>query len=282
MRSCRLTLPAHALPWRARSAREAPASHRAEAARECHAPVHLVALDSQQTEDPRGRAEERPRPRDRSGDVIPVALPVAATTLARAIAGADVPAPNVLSARHLNRIAGGLLYAATSNVPWATLLARTFEVDVKSCVRCGGRLEVRAVVTDLDTARQILDAMPATARAPPTSAESRASSTNPRSRKRPRADGALRLAHDICPRLLANSSRTTAPSGKRSPERAAPTRYDFLRSISLPIHEKSSRGVRCPPPESPVPLPTTGAVANGSVGAGGETIQGLICRPVVP
>jgi hypothetical protein len=58
-------------------------------------------------------------------------------------------------------------------VPWATLLARTFEVDVKSCSRCGGRLEVRPAVTHLDTARQILDAMPATARAPPTSAESR-------------------------------------------------------------------------------------------------------------
>ncbi|HMF60597.1 MAG TPA: hypothetical protein VK595_09500 [Vicinamibacterales bacterium] len=116
---------------------------------------------------PGGRVEERPRPRDRVGDVIPSALPVAATTLARAIGGGDVPAPNILSARHLNRIAGGLLYAATSNVPWPTLLARTFEVDVKSCVRCGGRLAVRAVVTDLDTARQILDAMHATARAPP-------------------------------------------------------------------------------------------------------------------
>ena len=77
-------------------------------------------------------------------------------------------------------------------------------------------------------------------------------------------------------------SENASPSGKRSPERAAPTRFDFLRSISLPIHEKSSRGVRCPLSESPVPLPTTGAVANGSVGAGGETIQGLICTPVVP
>ena len=75
--------------------------------------------------------------------------------------------PNVLSARHLARIGGGLLYAATSNVPWATLLARTFEVDVKACARCGGRLEVRAVVTDHDIARRILDAMPAAARAPP-------------------------------------------------------------------------------------------------------------------
>lgn len=46
-------------------------------------------------------------------------------------------------------------------------LARTFDVDVRACARCGGTLEVRAVVTDLDAARKILDAMPATARAPP-------------------------------------------------------------------------------------------------------------------
>jgi hypothetical protein len=94
-------------------------------------------------------------------------VPVSATTLARSFDGADVPMPNVLSARHLARIGGGLLYAATSNVPWATLLARTFEVDVKACARCGGRLEVRAVVTDHDIARKILDAIPTTARAPP-------------------------------------------------------------------------------------------------------------------
>jgi len=65
------------------------------------------------------------------------------------------------------RIGGGLLFAGTSNVPWATLLARTFEVDVKACPRCGGRLEVRAVVTDHDIARTILDAIPTAARAPP-------------------------------------------------------------------------------------------------------------------
>jgi hypothetical protein len=75
------------------------------------------------------------------------------------------------SARHLSRIGGGLLYAPTSNVPWATLLARTFEVDVKSCARCGGRLDVRAIVTDHDIARKILDAIPSAARAPPTSTE---------------------------------------------------------------------------------------------------------------
>jgi hypothetical protein len=117
--------------------------------------------------DATGRTEDRPRPRDRGGAILPTALPVAATTLARTIDGADVPAPNILSAKHLGRIGGGLLYAATSNVPWATLLARTFEVDVKSCVRCGGRLEVRAVVTEHDIARKILDAIPNAARAPP-------------------------------------------------------------------------------------------------------------------
>ena len=69
------------------------------------------------------RVQARPPTRDRSGPVVPTALPVSATALARSIAGADVPMPNGLSARHLPRIAGGLLYAATSSVPWATLLA---------------------------------------------------------------------------------------------------------------------------------------------------------------
>ena len=81
--------------------------------------------------------------------------------------GATSPMPNVLSARHIERIQGGLLYAATSNVPWATLLARTFDVDVKCCARCGGRLEVRTVVSDHEVAPRILEAIPLTARAPP-------------------------------------------------------------------------------------------------------------------
>jgi len=117
--------------------------------------------------EPRGQGGERPPPRDKTGPIIPAALPVSATTLARSIDGADVPVANVLSTRHLARIGGGMLYAATSNVPWATLLAPTFEVDVKACARCGGRLEVRAVVTDHEIARRILDAIPAAARAPP-------------------------------------------------------------------------------------------------------------------
>jgi hypothetical protein len=52
-------------------------------------------------------------------------------------------------------------------MPWATLLARTFEVDVKACARCAGRLEVRAVVTDHAIAKRTLEAIPTAARAPP-------------------------------------------------------------------------------------------------------------------
>jgi hypothetical protein len=110
--------------------------------------------------EPRGRAGERPPPRDKTGPIIPAGVPVSATTLARRIDGADVPMPNVLSVRHLARIGGGLLYAATSNVPWATLLARTFDVDVKACARCSGRLEVRAVVTDHAIACKIRRCLP--------------------------------------------------------------------------------------------------------------------------
>jgi hypothetical protein len=54
-------------------------------------------------------------------------------------------------------------------VPWATLPATTFDLDVKACARCTGRLQVRAVITDHDIARKVLDALPAGARAPPES-----------------------------------------------------------------------------------------------------------------
>ena len=77
----------------------------------------------------KSRAAEPPPPppsphrHDRSdgggrGNVIPTALPVSATTLAANLVGAEVPAPNILSAKHLSRIAGGALYAASSTVPW--------------------------------------------------------------------------------------------------------------------------------------------------------------------
>ena len=54
------------------------------------------------------------------------------------------------------RIGRGMLYAATSSVPWANLHARTFEHDVLECGQCGGRLRVRAVIVDPDVATKIL------------------------------------------------------------------------------------------------------------------------------
>ncbi len=50
----------------------------------------------------------------------------------------------------------GLLYAASPRTDWATLLRRTFEVDVLACSRCGGRLRVLACLTDGDAVRRFL------------------------------------------------------------------------------------------------------------------------------
>ena len=41
--------------------------------------------------------------------------------------------PNVLGVKHWNRLLGGTLYAASPRVDWASLLRRSFEVDVLAC-----------------------------------------------------------------------------------------------------------------------------------------------------
>ncbi len=56
-------------------------------------------------------------------------------------------APNIHSIAHGDRLLGGALYAPPSRVDWATLLRRTFDVDVTRCTGCAGRMTVRAVVT---------------------------------------------------------------------------------------------------------------------------------------
>ena len=50
--------------------------------------------------------------------------------------------PNVLSVKHWDRLLGGLLYAGSPRVDWASLLRRSFEVDVLRCARCGGGVRV--------------------------------------------------------------------------------------------------------------------------------------------
>jgi hypothetical protein len=59
--------------------------------------------------------------------------------------------PNVTAVRHWDRLIGGLLYATAPRVDWATLLHRSFAVDVLECPKCHGRLRVLAVITELTT-----------------------------------------------------------------------------------------------------------------------------------
>jgi hypothetical protein len=83
---------------------------------------------------------------------------VATSTLL--VTGAAVRlAPNILSIPHWERLLGGELYAPLSRVDWATLLRRTFDVDVKRCRGCGGRMTVRAVVTDAASIARLLSAL---------------------------------------------------------------------------------------------------------------------------
>lgn len=68
-------------------------------------------------------------------------------------------APNILSIAHWERLLGGELYAPLSRLDWATLLRRTFDVDVKHCCNCGARMTVRAVVTDTSSIAKLLAAL---------------------------------------------------------------------------------------------------------------------------
>jgi hypothetical protein len=77
--------------------------------------------------------------------------------------------PNVLSFAHWDRLLGGELYAQSSRLDWATLLRRTFDVDVRVCPHCAGRVTPRAIVTDPASVRKLLAAL-RRPRAPPAAA----------------------------------------------------------------------------------------------------------------
>jgi hypothetical protein len=75
-------------------------------------------------------------------------------------AGAWQPlTPNILSLKHWDRLLGGTLYAASTRVDWASLLRRSFQVDVLACPRCDGRLRVLGEVTDPAMVRLVLDSL---------------------------------------------------------------------------------------------------------------------------
>ena len=117
----------------------------------------------------RGELLSPSAPRD-TGEaaLVPRADVLATSTLLEAGEATQV-APNILSVTHWNRILDGELYAPLSRVDWATLLRSTFDVDVKSCTACGGRMTVRAVVTDQTSIAKLLRAL-RRPRAPPVAA----------------------------------------------------------------------------------------------------------------
>jgi hypothetical protein len=91
-----------------------------------------------------------------------------ADTLADAHSAGDwqLLTPNVLSVKHWNRVLGGTLYAASPRVDWASLLRRSFEVDVPACPSCGGRLRILGEVTEPAMVRLVLDSLGMPAEAP--------------------------------------------------------------------------------------------------------------------
>jgi len=88
--------------------------------------------------------DSRPCPHACSRPLPTGQRPLGARVIAELLSGAGEvdDAHNVLSVRHWDRVGRGLLYAATSAVPWAILHARTFDQDVLLCGRCSGRLRI--------------------------------------------------------------------------------------------------------------------------------------------
>jgi hypothetical protein len=75
--------------------------------------------------------------------------------------------PNILSDGHVRRLLGGQLLARAPRVPWATLMRRTFDLDVLACPRCSGRMRIVADIEDPAVAAKILAHLGKPTRAPP-------------------------------------------------------------------------------------------------------------------
>ena len=45
------------------------------------------------------------------------------------------------------------------NIPWARLLARVFNIDVETCIKCGGKMKIIAAIEDPKVIRKILEHM---------------------------------------------------------------------------------------------------------------------------
>jgi len=92
--------------------------------------------------------------------------PTAAGPLPQAADAWQLLTPNVLSVKHWNRLVGGALYAATPRLDWASLLRRSFQVDVLECPACRGRLRVLGEVTEPGRVKLVLESLRMPADAP--------------------------------------------------------------------------------------------------------------------
>jgi hypothetical protein len=123
-----------------------------------------------------GEAARKAKPEQRaSGEKAPpgvaAATPLEAPRPRSPVSPGDVIklAPNILSVQHWDRLLGGVLYATSPRVDWASLLRRSFSVDVLECPKCHGRLRVVAVITEREPVRRILSHLDIPTEAPPLS-----------------------------------------------------------------------------------------------------------------
>jgi hypothetical protein len=113
-----------------------------------HSPQQSDAARERLRHDPAITIAAAPHPHAPSGDVLMLA-------------------PNLVSVQHWDRLLGGLLYATSPRVDWASLLRRSFSVDVLECPKCHGRLRVVAVITEREPVRRILAHLGMATDAPP-------------------------------------------------------------------------------------------------------------------
>ena len=151
-------------PWRARVVPRPPESH-AECTKSSSEKKKCTTAAAEAGAEPRAGVVsriEQPEPSAQHGAGEAALVPTAEIVLTSTLlvtGAAERVATNILSIAHWERLLGGELYAPLSRVDWATLLRRTFDVDVLRCHRCAGRMTVRAVVTDPATIARLLGAL---------------------------------------------------------------------------------------------------------------------------
>jgi hypothetical protein len=139
--------------WRARIVPKPPAATKSSAP--CQGRARDPSTPSPAPEWAAANGAAPPRGDGQAALALP-GTPALPTSSLLASGRADLVAPNVLSLLHWQRLEHGALYATSSRIDWRSLLRRTFQVDLRACARCGGRLSVRALVTEPDDIERVL------------------------------------------------------------------------------------------------------------------------------